>query len=340
MKILFVGPQKGRSFNEYLSLKKIYKNVDIIDPTRILFFEKILNSIFWHISPKLLEPIINRYFITKIKYKSYDLIYVRSGEFIGLKLISILKTVTKKIVIYCADNPFVNRDKKRWNLLKPSLKHFDLVVFQQFFRIRQAKKYNLKNILFVYPSYTQKVHCPPKIKLKEKKKLQSDIIFIGTWFPSKGKFFKKLYDKGLKFKIYGGQWNKDKFFNRLKNRITLGHVDRTLYSKLIYCSKIAIGLTNEENMDDISERTIEIPAIGTLLCTNKTKTHQKILIENKEAIFFKDAEECFQKCQKLLKNEKLIKKIALNGHLKITQNLKLSTNEKIKKIVSKVFREK
>ena len=340
MKVLFIGPQQGRSFNEYLALKKIYKNVDLIEPYKSLPFQSISSKIFFHISPKLLEPIINKYFILKIKDKSYDLIYVRSGEFIGQKLISILKKYTKKIVIYCADNPFVARDKKRWDLLRPALKYYDLVVFQQFLRIKQAKKNNLKNIMFVYPSYTQKVHCPPKIGLKEKKKLQNDIIFIGTWFPSKGKFFKKLYDKGLKFKIYGPSWNKDKFFNQMKNRITLGHVYRKLYSKLIYCSKIAIGLTTKENMDDITDRTVEIPAIGTLLCTNKTKTHQKILIENKEAIFFKDAEECFQKCQKLLKNEKLIKKIALNGHVKVTQKLKLSTDEKIKKIVSKVFREK
>ena len=57
-------------------------------------------------------------------------------------------------------------------------------------------------------------------------------------------------------------------------------------------------------------------------------------IENKEAIFFKNADECFQKCKKLLRNEKLIKKISLNGYLKVTKKLKLSTDEIIKKIVS------
>ena len=202
MKVLFIGPQQGRSFNEYLAFKKIYKNVDLIEPYKSLPFQSISRRIFFHISPKLLEPIINKYFILKIKDKSYDLIYVNSGEFIGQKLISILKKCTKKIVIYCADNPFVARDKKRWHLLMAALKYYDLVVFQQFARIKQAKKNNLKNIIFVYPSYTQKVHCPPKIGLKEKKKLQNDIIFIGTWFPSKGKFFKKLYDNGLKFKEY------------------------------------------------------------------------------------------------------------------------------------------
>ena len=59
----------------------------------------------------------------------------------------------------------------------------------------------------------------------------------------------------------------------------------------------------------------------------------KILIENKEAIFFKNANECIQKCKKILNNEKLLKKISLNGHLQVTKKLKLSVDEMVKKIV-------
>ena len=73
MKILFIGDHSGNSFIQYQSLKKIYKNVDIISPSKILLFkrssirEKILSYIFWHISPKLFEPIINKYLLFKIK---------------------------------------------------------------------------------------------------------------------------------------------------------------------------------------------------------------------------------------------------------------------------------
>ena len=256
-----------------------------------------------------------------------------SLEFIGLKLILILKNYTEKIVAYCADNPFSKRDHKRWDLCKPALRHFDLIVFHQFSRIKQAKRYNLKKTVFVYPTYNKKLHSPPKMSFKEKKELKNDIIFIGTWFPKRGKFMKKLYDKGLKFKIYGTGWNKDRYFDQMKNIIVLGHVNFLLYSKLIYCSKIALGLVSEENLDDITRRSIEIPAIGSLLCAKRTKIHKKLFIENKEAIFFKNANECIQKCKKILNNEKLLKKISLNGHLQVTKKLKLNVDEMIKKVV-------
>ena len=339
MKILFIGDNRGSSLAQYQSLKKIYKNVDIVSPSKILFFkrssirEKIFSYIFWHISPKLFEPIINKYLLSKIKNTKYNLIVVRSIEFIGLKLILILKNYTKKIVMNCSDNPFVSRDNKRWDLCKPALKHYDLLIFHQFSRIKQARRYNLKKTLFLYPPYDKKSHSPPKMNFKEKRELKNDIIFIGTWFPTRGRFMKKLYDKGLKFKIYGSRWNKDKYFNQMKNIIVLGHVDFPLYSKLIYCSKIALGLVSEENLDEITRRSIEIPAIGSLLCAKRTKTHKKLFIENKEAIFFKNADECVQKCKKILNNAKLLKKISLNGHLKVTKKLNLSVDNMMKKIV-------
>ena len=89
-----------------------------------------------------------------------------SLEFIGLKLILILKNYTEKIVAYCSDNPFSKRDHKRWDLCKPALRHFDLIVFHQFSRIKQAKRYNLKKTVFVYPTYNKKLHSPPKMSFK------------------------------------------------------------------------------------------------------------------------------------------------------------------------------
>ena len=73
MKILFIGDNRGSSLAQYQSLKKIYKSVDIVSPSKILLLkrssirEKIFSYIFWHISPKLFEPIINKYLLFKIK---------------------------------------------------------------------------------------------------------------------------------------------------------------------------------------------------------------------------------------------------------------------------------
>ena len=190
------------------------------------------------------------------------------------------------------------------------------------------------------PPYQKNIHCRQKISSNEKKKYDTNVIFIGTWFPERGIFFKKLIDLGLDLKIYGSRWKKDPNYESIKLNITLGHVNNPLYSKLIQCAKIALCLPSTENLDSITARSIEIPAIGTLLCAVRTRAHQNTFVENKEAIFFNSARECYKKCKYLLHNNKKIKKISYSGHIKVTKILKPANHSLIKKIVTKVFYQK
>ena len=337
MKVLYIGLKTfGHGYFQYLTLKKIYKKVDFIDNFKAFFLPKITNAIFWQISPIILEPFLNRYVLSRIK-KSYDLIYITSGELIGKKLILELKKKTKKIAFYCEDNPFVSRDKKRWKLFLPASQFYDLIIFQQKSRINLSKKYGIKKTLLTFPTYQKNIHRPQKISPNEKKKYASNVLFIGTWYPERGIFFKKLIDLGLDLKIYGIQWKKDPNYESMKSRIKLGHIHEPLYSKMIQCTKIALCIPSKGNLDGITRRSTEIPAIGTLLCATRTKEHQNVFVENKEAIFFKSANECYKKCEYLLNNTKKIKKISYRGHIKVTKILKLENLLLIKKIITKLL---
>ncbi len=331
-KVLFIGSKSGNSYLELLVLKKLFKKVDVIDTKKILGSSKIYNKIFHHISPNLFEKHINRYILKRIQ-TTYDLIYTRSGEFISKKLLLNLKKKTKKIVYYCTDNPFVMRDKQRWKLFLPAAKYYDLIVFYHEDRMIKSKKIGLKNTFLTFPPYDKTIH---KKKLSNVVKKKNDVVFIGTWFPERGIFFRELIDLGLNIKIYGNSWDKDPNFNFIRSRVYLGHVGYKNYSKIIQNSKIAIALFSEQNEDLITRRVSEITAIGTLLCSMKTKTMAKNFIENKEVIYFKSALECFNKCNYYLKNKSLSKKIALKGKHKTIKILKSSNNEMIKKIIKKI----
>ena len=335
-RILFLGRNALSSRHKYLCLKNICKSIDIIDASNILYFEKITGRIFFHVSSKIFASLINWYVVSKIK-KQYDLIFVDDGEFINEKLINFLKTKTTKIIYYCNDNPFVKRDKKKWQLSLPSLKHYDLIIFHNKSRIKPSKKYGVKNYLLVLPSYQKKIHTPQGNFGKKYRKYKYEVIFIGTWEPYRGVFFKKLIENGINIKIFGNLWHKDKYYDFLKPYIILGHVHDPNYSKLIYHSKIAICLPSVGNNDDITKRSIEIPAIGTLLMAKKTETHTKTFIDNQEAIFFKDAKDCYTKCKELLPNQRKIEKISYKGHLKVTKILKTDFESVIKNIVKKTF---
>ena len=337
MKILYVASKNTvAGVDEYAALRKVYSNTEFIDPYECFFSRYIIYAIFYHIHPKILEPLINQYILSKIK-NFYDLIIIRNGETIGKNLILRLKKKTNKIIFLCHDNPFVSRDKQRFKLCLAALKYYDLIIFLQSSRIKLSKKYGIKKTLLVLPYYKKETYRPQKITLNEKKKYSNDIIFIGTWMPERGIFFKNLINMGLNLKIYGMRWNKDKNYEFLKSKIKLGNVPRKLYPKLIQCSKIALSIPSQENLDDISGRSIEIPAIGTLLCAKRTKRHEKIFAENKEAIFFSNAKECYRKCIDLLLDANKLKKIAHRGHVKVTKILKTDSESLMKKIITKAL---
>ncbi len=73
------------------------------------------------------------------------------------------------------------------------------------------------------------------------------------------------------------------------------------------------------------------------MCANKTAAHKKIFVENKEAVFFNNVNECYNKCNKLLSDSRKIKRIAKLGHIKVTKTLKTDFETVIKKIVKKTF---
>ncbi len=336
MKVLFIGPKSGNSYLQYLALKKINKKTFLIDDRNILSYKKITEKIFWHISPSIFENLIFKRIISKINSK-YHLIIIKPGHLVGKKLIQELKKKTEKIICMCNDNPFVSRDKNKWKLFHKAAPYYDLIAYQDVSRIYLAKKKGLKNSFLNLPSFDKKTHKKFKISKFEKVKFRNKVIFIGTWSPQKGLFLYKLKKLGLDFKIYGAHWNKDKNYNSLKNIIKLGNVKNPDYSKLIQSSKIALCLFSEQNLDTITARSVEIPAIGTLICSFRTKSMSNILIENKEAIYFRSPEECFKKCCYYLNNPMKAKDIANRGKIKITKILKLNHENLMKQVIKRVL---
>ena len=111
------------------------------------------------------------------------------------------------------------------------------------------------------------------------------------------------------------------FWNIVPPKIT--PISENLLTEKIICdSKIVISLPNTHNDDDITNKSLEVPAIGSMLLTNNTKSHRDIFKTPKEAILFKNPRDCFNKCNILLNNESLIKKVSIAGHKKIISNKK------------------
>ena len=333
MKILFVGVNRGNSKNTYTSLKNIYPKTKLLDTSRVL--NKLKYKIFYHASPDFFNKSINNFYKKNVN-KFYDLVFFMNVEYINDQSLETIKKYCNRTIFYCADNPFVTRDKYRWTLVKRLISKFDLVLFHQKSREKYVKKHKINNYLTLLPPYYKKIQCIYKKNNKKK-----NIVFVGTWFPERGKFFYELKKKGLEVDIYGLGWNKDKkYYKYLSKNVFMKFWSQKQVAKTISKYKIAIGLLSKGNNDDITRRTIEIPASGTLLCSERTPTIKKILKENKEAIYFNDANECVQNCRYLLNNLNMLNNITKNGKKKITKILRPEAERIFKKVLNQSFLKK
>jgi len=333
MNILIIGNNKKRDII-YNSIKKDYTNLKYLDTNKIFFKKnKYLNYIFY-LFPFFFEKYLNNFFNKYIK-NNYDIILIISVDYISKKALIKIKSKSKKVIAYVPDNPFVNRDKNRFFFFNKSINFYDKIIFIQKSRINLANKKKLKNIQLIWPCFSNKIHKKNKIIKNELKLLNNDVVFIGTHFHERSIFFEKLIRLGLDLKIYGTRWDEAKNFKFLKKNIQLGHVDGTNYSKIIQCSKIALCLPSQENLDDITIRNVEIPAIGSLLCSKRTNEAKKLLKEDHEAIYFNNAYECYTKCKYYLENPNKLNKIASNGNRKI-KSLKIDYRTTFKKIFKNI----
>jgi hypothetical protein len=79
-------------------------------------------------------------------------------------------------------------------------------------------------------------------------------------------------------------------------------------------------LLSKGNRDLHTTRSLEIPALGGLLCAERTSEHLDMYLEGQEALFWNNAEECAMLCHSMLTNESSRKSIAEFGRQRVMLN--------------------
>jgi hypothetical protein len=187
-------------------------------------------------------------------------------------------------------------------------------------------------------SYDEVEHRPLNSGEKLEEQFRSAVVFVGTWMPERGPFLKELLDLKIPLAIWGDRWQKSPEWPILK-KVWRGHgVHGRDYVKAISGAKVCLGLLSKGNRDLHTQRSVEAPYAGALLCAERTSEHLAMYREGEEAVFWSSAEECAQKCRELLVDSALREKIRAAG-MKRVRYLKLGNQDVIQKILESVHAE-
>jgi len=321
MRIAYSGPGQGTSLHRASALKRLGHEVTIIDPWEWLGRSKWVSRWAWHTGGLGFEMRINRPLLTAVFAARPALIFVNQGEFLGPVLLRRLGSLNVPIVNYTNDNPFAGRDGMRFRLYRDALPRYSLLAIAREESLALAKRLGARDAMRVWYTADEKAHRPRLIDPEVQEHYASEVSFIGTWMPERGPFMAELIRRGVSLSIWGDRWQKAPEWQLIAPHWRgPGIYDDDRYAAAILSARICLGLLSKGNRDLHTSRSIEIPALGGLLCAERTSEHLVLYEEGREAVFWKDAQECAAVCKHLLEDEPLRQSIARSGHERALRN--------------------
>ena len=92
------------------------------------------------------------------------------------------------------------------------------------------------------------------------------------------------------------------------------------YAHAIGAAKVCLGLLSKGNRDLHTQRSLEIPSLGGVLCAERTAEHLALYEEDREAVFWDTPEECAAKCFALLADDSWRQAVAAAGRRRYLKN--------------------
>jgi spore maturation protein CgeB len=319
-KILYIGPDTGTSRQRFLALQRLGHTIKLVDTFQAFGGVGTLMTWGFRTGYLGLEHLITKFTLQRLGNEMFDVVWVDNGETIGRRLAGELKKHARFILNHNLDNPFTARDGHRWRLFHQALPHYDLFATPRASTRDAALAHGATRAIAVKFTADEVVHRPIILSDADRTSFGSEVAFVGTWMPERGPFLKRILDRGVPLRIFGPRWDKAPEYAALSPFLTCRPLSDDDYVKAVAGSKIAIGLLSLGNEDLHTTRSLEIPAIGSLLCAPRTSVHTELYLDRKEAVFFETTDECADACINLLADEDRLKSISAAGYARNMQN--------------------
>jgi spore maturation protein CgeB len=324
LSVLYIGVASGTCLDRANALRRLGHQVTQIDLRRLLPRSVWVDRLTWRLGGGLFSGLLLRRLPRELDGRQFDLCYVDGGEWVPPKVVAVLRAHAGRVINYNIDDPLGPRDRARFRAYRQSLPFYDLSVVMREQNIAEAKAFGAGKVLHVVRSADEVAHAPRELSAADRACWHSEVLFLGTWMPERGPFLLELIRRGVPLSIRGPNWHKAPEWQALRPYWGGGAIQGDDYAKAIQCARVNLGLLSKGNRDLHTTRSLEIPALGGLLCAERTPEHAAMYDEGKEALFWSDAAECARVCQFALAHEEQRQAIARAGQQRMRRNRHLN----------------
>jgi spore maturation protein CgeB len=275
---------------------------------------RVFRSLGWRFKFGPLIKNVNKYIFEIVNNNwSYDLVWIDKGVFILPSTIKRLRISSKYIIHFTPDPAFMYHRSK---LFYKSIQYYDICVTTKSFEKNAYLLAGAKKLILTTQGFHDELHKPYH-NFNQK----NGIIFIGHHEKDREEILIALLSEKYHITLAGIGWAK--FAKKNKNNYNLNYLGDgifgTEYAKLISGSFLALGFLSKIIPELHTTRTIEIPACGTALVTERNVDTRNIFTDD-EVYFFSTKDELLFKVKEAFADINKLQTVSENGMKKIRNN--------------------
>lgn len=264
---------------------------------------------------------------------NFNVIWIEKGNVIRPKTLHFIKEKSPKtVLISCSEDDMYGRHNRSL-FYDRCLSFYDIVFTTKAYNLKELKSLGARRTELFFDAYDEDLHRPMILTEEERKKFSCEVGFAGSYEDDRMRKMIYLAEKGIKVVVWGLDWQK--YIGSYPNLdIKNEHLYREDYAKAISATKINLCFLRKLNRDEITSRSVEIPACGGFMLAERTKRHLEFFKEGQEAAFFGSQEELLEKVRKYSVDETERIRIAQAGRarcLKSGYDMKTQLSEILKK---------
>lgn len=338
MNILFVGNTSGTSTSQYYytSLLKLGHDVATWDPRYFATLgpvDKIVQRLNQGPSPWKVKN-INEELVRICRQNFFDLVFVMSENFVTREALEMVREdalTAPKFLFHSHDNLFFDRIVKPPGFYQ-ALAAFDIAFTTKSQNVERYMSVGQKNAHYLPSAYEPMVHRPIP---PEKSRLNRafEVSFVGTYDTSRIRWLEKAGWHRLH--VWGDFWNRFPDFQKYRDHIDPHAIYYFEFADVCSRSKCSLGLLREEAEDRHTQRTLEIPACGSLQFAPRNEEIKALFEEDREIVLFDTPEELKEKLDYYLVHETERARMAQAGHARVLRGNHTYT-DRVKTMMEKV----
>jgi spore maturation protein CgeB len=271
---------------------------------------------------------LNILLLDMAKNASFDIFAVEKGVWILPETVRALRRMSKKnlAVHWTPDAQLVDNRSRHFIA---SIPEYDVLVTTKPFEMTHYKAEGAKDIMLILQGYGERF---ARVGLLDTAK-DKDVVFIGHSQPHYRRCIQALVDADVPTQVWGPRWQRGTMFRpKLRKVIQSAGLWGDSYPEMLKRSKIALGLLGKHIPETTTTRSFEIPATGTFMLAERTDDHLALFEDNKEAVFFSNAEELCDKARFYLAHDMQREEIARAGQQR-SQRSGYHVNEQMRKVM-------